>query len=92
MWDPAHRLELSEEHSRKLAQIIQKFYTMVHTQIKYFHVGKNIHEAKLMNAKSYEPLQVSNTRFVAHEHPVLCNQYHNWPIQSSHWEHHAQEI
>ena len=53
---------------------------------------KNIHEAKLMNAKSYEPLQVSNTKFVAHEHPVLCNQYHNWPIQYSHWEHHAQEI
>ena len=57
IWDPAHRLEKADEHSRKKSPIIQKFYAQVHADIKYFRVGKqNImlkKEAEALDVKAY---------------------------------------
>ena len=96
IWDAAHRLELVEEHSRSKSPIIKKFEKKIHNQIKYFRVGKqhiNLkEEASEMGVKAYEPRQTSDTRFVIHEHRVLCNQFHNWSIQYNFWEKRAQEM
>ena len=44
-----------------------------------------------MDTKAYEPTKSSDTRFIAHEHGVYCNQFNNWPIMYSYWEKRAQE-
>ena len=95
IWDPAHRLEKADEHARKKSPVVKKFYKQIHEEIKYFRVGKQHvmlkKEAESMQKQSYEPKQISETRFVAHEHQVLCNQFHNWPIQFKYWEDRSQE-
>ena len=95
IWDPAHRLELAEEHARKNAKLINKHHTIVHQQIKHFRAGKQRislkKEAENLNMKSREPRQSSDTRFISHEHKVICNQFCNWNIQYSYWEKKARE-
>ena len=44
-----------------------------------------------MDAKSFEPKQTSETRFIVHEHKVQSNQFHNWPIKYKFWEKRAAE-
>ena len=49
-------------------------------------------EAEALDVKAYESKQISDTRFIAHEHDCLCNNFHNWPVQFKYWEDHAQEL
>ena len=96
IWDAAHRLELAEQHSRSKSPIIKKFDKKIHEQIKYFKVAKKHiklkEEASNMNVKDYEPRQTSDTRFIMHEHKVLCNQFHNWTIEYNYWEKRSMEM
>ena len=96
IWDPAHRLEKADEHARKKGKIVTKCFDKVHNQNKYFRVGKQhislIEEATEMNQKSRELKQRSETRFVAHQHAVLCNFFVNWPVQYQFWEKRAREM
>ena len=48
-------------------------------------------EGKAMNLNAHEPRISSNTRFVAHQHKVNCNQFQNWPIQYRYLERRSQE-
>ena len=96
IWDPAHRLEKAQEHSRKRSQILKKFDELIRSQVKHFRVGKQrvslMKEAENLDVQSYEPKTSSETRFVAHNHKGLCNQFRNWKIQHQYWEKIAQEI
>ena len=89
IWDPAHRLELSDQHSREKTPIVTEFFTLVHEMINDFS-GKTRAEitslAEEMKLKVYQPRKKSTTRFVAHEHKVLCNQYRNWKPQYFYYE------
>ena len=95
IWDPAHRLEKSDEHSVEKSPIIKQFNKRVKSHISHFRVGKqrvNLNkEAGMLDVKAYEPRISSDTRFVAHQHKVLCNQFSNWPVQYSYWEKRSQE-
>ena len=96
IWDPAHRLELSDEHAREKSKSIQTFYAKVHAHILHFKIGKQrialANEADHLNTKLYETRHSSDTRFVAHEHKVLANQFMNWDIQYQFWEKRSQEL
>ena len=54
---------------------------------KRAEIGKVVAE---IDEKLYNPRKASKTRFIAHEHNVLCNQFRNWSSQYVYYERRAR--